>query len=107
MVCRADISPNLFLDKKLHRMALSYILVLGWNLKTLVPYMNQECGHTGISFDGIFQDNARARLVIPSLFDSGSLEYISPFEVLFGTIDKLLPVIPNRDRHNVSPYEVC
>ena len=83
MVYHADISPNLFLDKE----TASYGFVIypraGMKLETLVPYMHQECGHTGVSFDGIFQDNARARLVIPSLFDSGSLEYISPFEVLF------------------------
>ena len=105
MVCHADISPNLFLDKETSSYGFVIYPRAGMKLETLVPYMHQECGHTGLSFDGMFQGDACARLVIPNLFDSGRLEYISPFEFLFGTVDKLLPVIPNRNRHNVTPHE--
>lgn len=105
MVCHADISPNLFLDKETSSYGFVIYPRAGMKLEALVPYMHEECGHTGLSFDGMFQGDSYARLVIPSLFDSGRLEYISPFEFLFGTIDKLLPVIPNRNRHNVRPHE--
>ena len=54
---------------------------------------------------GMFEGDSCARLKIPNLFDSGRLDYISPFEFLFGTVDKLLPVIPNRNRHDVTPHQ--
>lgn len=105
MVCRADISPNLYLDKETSSYGFVIYPRYGMKLESLISYTHHECGHTGLSFDGMFQGDSYARLEIPNLFDSGRLEYISPFEFVFGTIEKLLPVIPNRDRHNVTPHE--
>ena len=39
-----------------------------------------------------------------SAFSTGSLEYITPFVFYFGTLDELVDVIPNREKHDVSPY---
>jgi hypothetical protein len=70
MVCHADISPNLFLDKETSSYGFIIYPRAGMKLETLVTYLHQECGHTGLSFDGMFQGDACARLVIPNLFDS-------------------------------------
>jgi len=104
-VCHNDISPNLFLDKETSSFGFVIYPRAGMKIEDLASYMHNECGHTGLSFEGMFDGDSCARLKIPNLFDSGRLEYISPFEFLFGTVDKLLPVIPNRNRHDVIPHQ--
>lgn len=103
-VCHADISPNLFLDRETSSYGFVIYPHRGMKLADLASFFHSG-GHTGLSFDGMFEGDSCARIKIPNLFDSGRLEYISPFEFLFGTVDKLLPVIPNRNRHDVTPHQ--
>ena len=104
-VCHTDISPNLFLDKETSSYGFVIYPRAGMKIEDLASYMHNECGHTGLSFDGMFEGDSCARLKIPNLFDSGRLEYISTFEFLFSTVDKLLPLLPNRNRHKVIPHQ--
>ena len=43
------------------------------------------------------------RYQIPD-FDTGSMEYISPVHVKFGPVDKLIQLLPDRKRHEVSSH---
>ena len=96
-VCHADISPHLFLDKETS----SY----GFVIRPHMQMKHDELGKVGFNLSGVLVGEDTAQLTIPSLgYDSGHLEYISYFEYIFGTVDKLLPAIPNRKRSEVTPH---
>ena len=105
-VCHADISPNLFLDKETSSFGFVINALNGMKLDDLLDFfVEQTSGNIHSSMKDMFNGDFCARLKISDFFDSGRLEYISPFEFLFGTVDKLLPVLPNRNRHDVIPHK--
>ena len=104
-VCHSDISPNLFLDKDTS--SYGFVIAARPQMKheDLSVFCRDELGHVGLDLSGVLVGEDTARLTIPSLgYDSGQLEYISFFDYIFGTVDKLLPAIPNRKRSEVTPH---
>lgn len=104
-ICHADISPSLFLDKDTS--SYGFVISARHQMKheELSVFIRDELGHVGLDMSGVLVGEDMARLTIPGLgYDSGQLEYISHFEYIFGTVDKLLPAIPNRQRSEVTPH---
>ena len=99
-----EISPYLFLDKGTQ--AFGFIIV------PLAPMTLAEFKEYGESqdltdWDAIteerFAERGYARYNL-SDFDTGPMEYISAVVVRFGTVDKLIQILPDRDRHNVTSH---
>ena len=102
--CRDDISSNLFLDSETQSYGFFIAPRPCMKIDDLKVFMRDELGHVGVKYDGAFEGENVARLRIRDLFDSGKMEYISNFEFIFGTVDKLLGAIRDRKKHDVTSH---
>jgi hypothetical protein len=98
-----DISPYLFLDRETQAFGL-----------VIVPYPSFAFGEidsisneAGLDLIGIekFTKHVRARLLLPRpRFDSGHMDYVSLVLATFGTTDKLIASLPDRQKHDVKAH---
>lgn len=96
-----DISQYLFLDRETRAYGMVIIPMPQGTLEEIRQFHAEQ----GIDFGETthFQAGRFARLVLPN-FDSGPMEYISCISVLFGTTDKLIASLPDRQRHDVKAH---
>ena len=96
-----DISQYLFLDRETQ--AFGFMIVPIPQMK--FHEVQQFYADQGIDFGDAehFQESRLARFVLPD-FDSGPMEFVSCISVLFGTTDKLVASLPDRQRHDVRAH---
>lgn len=100
-VWATDVSSYLFLDKDTR----AFGLVIIPRTLEKIEFFREYYADRGISnTDQMFANLGQgARLVLPG-FDSGRMEYISVVEVIFGTTDKLIASLPDRQQHDVRAH---
>jgi hypothetical protein len=96
-----DISQYLFLDRGTQAFGFMIVPMPQMKFHELKTFYAEQ----GIDFGNTehFQENRFARFVL-SDFDSGPMEFISSVSVLFGTTDKLIASLPDRQRHDVKAH---
>lgn len=103
--CLDEISPNLFVDIETRSYGIFIAPRPAMKIAELKSYMSDELGHSGLDLDGAFDIGNVARIKIGRNFDSGDMDYISNFEFVFGTVDKLIKVINDRKKYGVSSHK--
>lgn len=96
-----DISQYLFLDRETQAFGFVIVPLPQAELNELESFLAEQGIELGETKD--FHDGRFARLVLPG-FDSGPMEFISCVSVLFGTTDKLIASLPDRQRHDVKAH---
>lgn len=96
-----DISQYLFLDRETQAFGFMIVPMPQMKFNELKNFHAEQ----GISFGNTehFEEGRLARFVL-SDFDSGPMEFISCVSVLFGTTDKLIASLPDRQRHDVKAH---
>lgn len=98
-----EISPYLFLDRETHAFGFMIIPMPAMTLDEFKEYGSAELDGWEEGVESRFLKQGFCRYQIPGL-DTGLMEYISPVHVKFGPIDKLIQLLPDRKRHEVSPH---
>jgi hypothetical protein len=96
-----DISQYLFLDRETQAFGFMIVPMPQMKFDELKNFHAEQ----GIDLADTehFQEGRLARFVL-SDFDSGPMEFISCVSVLFGTTDKLIASLPDRQRHDVKAH---
>jgi len=96
-----DISQYLFLDRETQAFGFTIIPMPQRKFYEIKDFYAEQ----GFDFGDVyhFQENRLARLVLPD-FDSGPMEFVSCLSVFFGTTDKLIASLPDRQRHDVRGH---
>ena len=96
-----DISQYLFLDRETQAFGFMIVPIPQMKFHELQQFYADQ----GIDFGDAehFQESRLARFVLPD-FDSGPMEFVSCISVLFGTTDKLVASLPDRQRHDVRAH---
>lgn len=96
-----DISQYLFLDRETQAFGFMIVPMPQRKFTELKEFYAEQ----GFDFGETehFQESRLARLVLPD-FDSGPMEFIGCVSVLFGTTDKLIASLPDRQRHDVKAH---
>ena len=97
------ISPYLFLDRETHAFGFLIIPMHAMTLDAFKAYGSAETDGWEEGVESRFLEQGFCRYQIPA-FDTGSMEYISPVHVKFGPVDKLIQLLPDRKRHEVSSH---
>ena len=100
-----EISPYLFLDKATQAYGFVLVPLPAMKLDEFKEWGTIE-GIGGINGNQVEQDIKNKGYARYSFldFDTGSMEYLSAVKVQFGTVDKLIQSLPDRDRHNVVSH---
>lgn len=98
-----EISPYLFLDRETHAFGFVIIPMPAMSLDEFKAYGSAELDGWAEGVESRFLNQGFCRYQIPG-FDTGPMEYISPVHVKFGPIDKLIQILPDRKRHEVSTH---
>lgn len=97
------ISPYLFLDRETHAFGFVIIPMSAMTLDEFKAYGSEELDGWEEGVESRFLKQGFCRYQIPG-FDTGPMEYISPVHVKFGPVDKLIQLLPDRKRHEVSSH---
>lgn len=98
-----EISPYLFLDRETRAFGFAIIPMPAMTLDEFKAYGSAELDGWEEGVESQFLKQGFCRYQIPG-FDTGSMEYISPVHVKFGPVDKLIQLLPDRKRHEVSSH---
>ena len=99
-----EISPYLFLDKATQAFGFIIVPLLPMTLAEFKEYgESQDLTDWDVKVEERFQERGYAQYQLLD-FDTGPMEYISAVVVQFGTVDKLIQSLPDRDRHNVRSH---
>lgn len=96
-----DISQYLFLDRETKAFGFLIMPMPQMKFHEVKDFLAGQ----GINFEDTehFQEGHWARFVL-SDFNSGPMEFVSCISVLFGTTDKLIASLPDRQRHDVRAH---
>ncbi len=97
------ISPFLFLDKETHAFGFAIIPMPAMTLDEFKAYGSAVLDGWVEGVESRFRNQGFCGYQIPG-FDTGPMEYISPVHVKFGPVDKLIQLLPDRKRHEVSSH---
>lgn len=98
-----DISPYLFLDRETQAFGFVIVPQPSLAMADMDSYLN-AAGLDLIDLEQV-KKRLRARLLLPkSGFDSGHMDYVSLVAATFGTTDKLIASLPDRQRHDVRAH---
>jgi hypothetical protein len=105
LVFADEISPYLFLDKETRAFGFIIVPQPPMRLEEFKEWGKVEGVH-GIDGDLVERKLSEGGYAQYQLvdFDTGPMEYISAIKVLFGTVDKLIQSLPDRDNHNVTSH---
>lgn len=98
-----DISPYLFLDRETQAFGFVIVPQPSFAMADIASVFDEA----GIDPVGLEQFKKRlgARLLLPRPgFDSGHMDYVSMVAATFGTTDKLIASLPDRQRHAVRAH---
>jgi len=98
-----EISPYLFLDRETHAFGFLIIPMPAMNLDEFKAYGSTELDGWEEGVESRFLKQGFCHYHIPG-FDTGPMEYISPVHVKFGPVDKLIQLLPDRKKHEVSSH---
>ncbi|MFP1646745.1 hypothetical protein [Pontitalea aquivivens] len=98
-----EISHHLFLDRETHAFGFVIIPMTAMTLDEFKAYGGAALDGWVEGIESRFRKQGFCRYQIPG-FDTGPMEYISPIHVKFGPIDKLIQLLPDRKRHEVSSH---
>ncbi|WP_439570180.1 hypothetical protein [Roseovarius mucosus] len=98
-----EISPFLFLDRETHAFGFVIIPMSAMTLDKFKAYGSEELDEWEEGVESRFLQQGFCRYELPG-FDTGPMEYISPVHVKFGPVDKLIQLLPDRKRHEVSSH---
>lgn len=99
-----ETSPYLFLDRETQAFGCVIIPMPAMTLNEFKAYGSEELEWWEEGVEGRFLKQGFCRYQIPG-FDTGPMEYISPIHVKFGPVDKLIQLLPDRKRHEVSSHK--
>jgi hypothetical protein len=97
------ISPYLFLDKETHAFGFAIIPMPTMTLDDFKAYGSTEVDGWIEGVESRFMKQGFCHYHLPG-FETGPMEYISPVHVKFGPVDKLIQLLPDRKRHDVSSH---
>lgn len=98
-----DISPYLFLDRETQAFGFVIIPQPSLAMADMDSYLDAK-GLDLIDLEQV-KKRLRARLLLPkSGFDSGYMDYVSLVAATFGTTDKLIASLPDRQKHDVKAH---
>jgi hypothetical protein len=103
LVWADDISPYLFLDRETQAFGFVIIPMPAMTLDEFKAYGSAEVDGWEEKVESRFLKQGFCRYQIQD-FDTGTMEYISPVHVKFGPVDKLIQLLPDRKRHDVSSH---
>ena len=99
-----EISPYLFLDKATQAFGFVIVPLPPMTLAQFAEYgESQDLIDWEAKVEQRFLERGYAQYQLRD-FDTGPMEYISAVVVEFGTVDKLIQILPDRDRHNVTSH---
>jgi hypothetical protein len=99
----ADISPYLFLDSETQAFGFVIVPQPSFAMADMASVFD-EAGIDPVGLEQ-FKKRLRARLLLPRPgFDSGHMDYVSMVAATFGTTDKLIASLPDRQRHDVRAH---
>lgn len=99
-----DISPYLFLDKATQAFGFLIVPQAPMTLEEYKKYGRLNITNWEASVDRQFEKSRTPEFTVLN-FCTGPMEYISVVNFVFGTVDKLIKSLPDRNRHNVSPHD--
>lgn len=98
-----DVSQYLFLDKITKAFGFVIIPQPPMTVEEFKQYGTPYSSRWADSVDQSFEKAGFAQFNFPN-FSTGSMEYISAIQIVFGTVDKLVQHLPDRAQHNVSSH---
>lgn len=103
-----DISPYLFLDKETQAFGFLIIPQPAFAMEETVSYFAElkfDFDEATVFHLEQVKKHMQARLLLPkSGFDSGYMDYVSLVAATFGTTDKLIASLPDRQKHDVKAH---
>ena len=103
LISADEISPYLFLDRETRAFGFLVIPMVAMTLDEFKAYGSAELDGWETGVESRFLQQGFSRYHIPG-FDTGPMKYISPIHVKFGPVDKLVQILPDRKKHNVSSH---
>lgn len=103
-----DISPYLFLDRETQAFGFVIVPQPSFGMDETSSYLGElsfDLSEATAFYLEQFRKHMQARLLLPRQgFDSGRMNYVSMVWATFGTTDKLIASLPDRQRHNVRAH---
>lgn len=98
-----DISPYLFLDKETHAFGFLIVPMPAMKLEDFITYGQADVDGWEDGVVDYFEKKDFCNFQLND-YDTGTMDFISPVHVIFGPVDKLLRLLPERKSHTVSPH---
>lgn len=99
-----DISPYLYLDKTTQAFGFVIVPLPPMTLDEFKEYGQDDIANWETDVETRFKKKGYAQYDLLD-FSTGPMEYISPVRVQFGTVDKLIKGLPDRQRHDVVKHK--